>query len=346
MDVGARIAAYQESAARAQVRAVESQYMYVRPLLGAANDLIDWMANIERRLMFGLPEIDAALRGIARGELAYLTGKAHAGKTQVVLHMVCANPELRILYFTPDEVDNLVVAKLVALVHGLNAEELERRVRSGDRRVHNLIRATTTDAFPQLAVVDQALSFDQMSVALHEHEDYWGGACDVVVVDYLDLLPGGADFNSTKTKSVHLKRWVKRHRVAGVCIHQPKRGGAWRGQTIGMDDLNQAGETEATFVLGVFRKREDAEADEMYRRTHRDTVSIHVDKNKRPPNHTGTYDYHLDPETGRIRQLRPEDFVVPGVPVPSASVAAAALSERIKPRRTVEDVIDLAHYRA
>ena len=72
---------------------VEDRYTFVRPLLGAANDLIDWMSNLDNRLMFGLPDIDAAIRGIARGELCYLTGRAHSGKTQVVLNMVHHNPK-------------------------------------------------------------------------------------------------------------------------------------------------------------------------------------------------------------------------------------------------------------
>ena len=99
-------------------------------------------------------------------------------------------------------------------------------------------------------------------------------------------------------------------------------------------------------MLGVFRRREDEEADDAYRRQHRDTVTVHVDKNKRPPNRKGTYDYHLDAETGRIRSLRPEDFVQPGVAIQSASVASAALTERRRKLGLDPDVvIDMASRR-
>ena len=42
----------------------------------AGEDLIDWMANPEDRMMFGLGPLDMVLRGIGPGELCYVTGKA------------------------------------------------------------------------------------------------------------------------------------------------------------------------------------------------------------------------------------------------------------------------------
>lgn len=338
-----QIAQRQDAAAVASVERAEAQYTYVRPLLGAANDLIDWMGNPEGRLMFGLPEIDAAIRGIARGELCYLTGRAHSGKTQAVLHSILHNPQLHFLYFTPDEVDNLVLTKLIALMHGINAEALEERIKDKDTKARNLVRQTA-DAFSNVVVIDQGLTFAEMTVALHEAQDHWGVDCDGVIVDYLDLLPGDADYNGTKGKSNHLKGWVKKNKQACVCIHQPKRGGASRGQRIGMDDMNMGGETEATFVLGVYRKRDDEWLEDWEREQHRNTLSIAIDKNKRPPCHVGTYDYFLDPASGTIRALRPEDMIVPGAPVQTAKDAMAY--RRTSKRPSDDDVIDLALRRA
>ena len=213
-----------------------------------------------------------------------------------------------------------------------------------DERVRRLVQGTASEFFPNLIVLDQALTFDQMTVALHEAEDYWGDRCDGVIVDYLDLLPGDSTFDGTKGKSTHLKRWVKRSKVATVCIHQPKRGGAQRGERIGMDDMNMGGETEATFVLGVYRKRDDLYSGQAF--MHQDTISVNIDKNKRPPCHTGAYDYHLDPHTGTIRSLRPEDLVVPGVPIPNVATAAAVVAQRGRGAMDKDDVIDLALARA
>jgi len=340
-----RIRTHIERATRAQVAEVEDRYTFVRPLLGAANDLIDWMANPDARIMFGLPDIDAAIRGIARGELCYLTGRAHSGKTQVVLNMIRHSPQARVLYFTPDEVDNLVLTKLIALEYGVSADELEYRIRHGDQQARNLVYTTSIEQFPNLVLIDQALTFDQMSVALAEAQDYWQAPCDLVVVDYLDLLPGDADYNGTKGKSTKLKRWCKRERVPVVCIHQPKRGGAARGRAIGMDDMNQGGETEATFVLGVFRKREDQYAAADYLAMHQNTLTVAIDKNKRPPCHVGEFDYYMDGRTGSIRPLHPGDLVVPGVPILSLAEATGHLIQRRQGVLDVDQVINLADHR-
>lgn len=342
-DVRARLARQIDRAARAQVADVEARYTFVRPLLGAANDLVDWMSNLDGRLMFGLPDIDAALRGIARGELCYLTGRAHSGKTQVVLNMVRHNPLGRFLYFTPDEVDNLVLTKLIALQHGISAERLEERIRAGDTAARNLAYTTSTDHFPNLVVIDQALTFDQMTMALTEAQDWWQAPCDGVIIDYLDLLPGDADYNGTKGKSTKLKRWTKKMRVATVCIHQPKRGGASRGQAIGMDDMAQGGETEATFVLGVFRRREDRYGESGYLAMHQNTITVAIDKNKRPPCHVGEFDYFMDPHTGGIRPLSPGDLAAPGVPIFTLAEASGVRRNRALP--DTDGVIDLASHR-
>jgi replicative DNA helicase len=332
-----RLARQIERASRAQVADVEDRYTFVRPLLGAANDLIDWMSNLDNRLMFGLPDIDAAIRGIARGELCYLTGRAHSGKTQVVLNMVHHNPKGRFLYFTPDEVDNLVLTKLIAIEHGVSADRLEALMRAGDTAARNLAYTTSTEKYPNLVIIDQALTFDQMTVALAEAQDWWQAPCDGVIIDYLDLLPGDADYNGTKGKSTRLKRWTKQNRVATVCIHQPKRGGAQRGRFIGMDDMAQGGETEATFVLGVYRRREDPYAADDYVAMHQNSITVAIDKNKRPPCHVGEFDYYMNPSTGGIRPLEPGDLAAPGIPIFTLAEAHGLARNR--------QVIDLAEHR-
>ena len=339
-ELTARVDAQYERHAREMVRRQNAQYMYSRPLTSAANDLIDWMGNDQGRLMFGLTGLDAAVRGIANGELAYVTGRAHSGKTQLILHTICSAPERRFLYITPDEVDNLVLVKLIAITHGINAEELEQRIKRGDRNASRLVRQTATDLFGNLQITDMALTFTQMTQALKEAEDQWGAKCEGVFLDYLDLLPGDADYNGTKGKSVGLKRWVKEHHVAAICVHQPKRGGAFRGDRIGMDDMNQGGETEATFVLGVYRKRDDPTLAMEDHARHVNTMSVNLDKNKRPPCHTGQYDYYMDPHTGGLRELRPGDQVVVGAPIEGAQAALQHRRHRTPP--DTEKVIQLA----
>lgn len=325
MEIAEKIAAQQERAVRAEVAAARAKYLYVEPLVAGAQDLIDLLANEEERFMFGLAELDTCIRGVGKGELCYLTGRAYSGKTFLVQNAILRQPNHHVLWLTPDETAAAVHCRLVSLIHGLDYDELESRAKAGDSRVKQLIWSTAQESFPHLIVSARSLTFAEMTVALSEAQDIWQAPCQTVVIDYLDLLPGQIDYNGTKRKSVELKAWVKDRDVASVTIHQPKRGGASRGTSIGMDDMANAGETEATYVLGVHRERDNYErgVDDEHRLRHRNTVSITLSKNKRPPGRHGSWEFFMHPSTGRIRGLAPEDLIVPGVEIPDMATAIA-----------------------
>lgn len=303
-----RLADQRDRAARARAAQQDSERSHGRSLLSAALVLEDELRNTEARLHFGFSELDDMLRGIGPSELCYLTGKAHSGKTQLMLHMVWHNAGHRFLYFALDESPSHILRKLVAITHGVDASTLDTEIEAGNRASIDLVRHTAEDLFPNLEIVDEGLTATQMSTVLEEAQDRWGEPCHGVFLDYLDLLPGPTDYSGTKAKSIKLKAWARTHNVPVIAIHQPRRGGAGRGQQIGMDDMANCGETEAMFVLGVFRKRDDRSRSFEERTQHTDTLTVNVDKNKRT-NRTAMLDYHLHPQTGRIRNLRPIDLV-------------------------------------
>jgi replicative DNA helicase len=306
----AMLEAKRTMAIRATYKQVTDRYEFIRPFGMAAEDLLDWMVDSGERLEFGLPALDSRLRGVGRGELCFITGKAHSGKTQLLLHLLCNVAERRILYFTPDETDTTVLCKLLAIQRGMDVGRLERKLREQDVLTHNLVRRVAAE-FPNLILIDQPLTFPEMERALHEAEEHWGDRCQGVFVDYLDLLPGDGDYTGTKSKAIALKRWTKTFDVPVVAVHQPRRGGARRGQEIGMDDMHMGGETEGTFVLGVYRKRDDEYLEAEDRAAHMNTISVNISKNKRPPCHKGVFDFHLDEDTGSIRELQRGDLQGP-----------------------------------
>lgn len=260
--------------------------------------------------MFGIPEIDTRIRGVGRGELMYVTGEAHSGKTQVVLQSIVNNPKARVMMFTPDEVDTLILMKLVGITHGVNAEDLERQIKAGSDHHIEMVRRVASETFENMVVVDDSLGFQQMSVALAEAEHSWGGPADVVVVDFLELLPGEADNDGVQSKSQALKRWTKTHDVPMLCVHQASRSSGKRGQARGMRAMRYGGENDAIFVLEVFRKSEDEDLDDLERDRLRNTVTVNIAKNKRPPSRKGEFDLYLDPDCGLVRPIRPEDIVI------------------------------------
>lgn len=277
-------------------------YKYVHPLSDAAQGLIDYAQNPEGRFMLGLHDIDVMTRGFGRKELVYVTGRAHSGKTQVVLQAICNNPDRRIIVFTPDETSELVLSKLVAMHHGIDSEDIERRIKANDQAAIDIVRKTATHDFRNLIVIDESLTMGQMFEAVQEAEDFWGGKVDCIVVDFLELIPSGDEgHDGVVAKSQAMKRFAHDIDAPVICLHQASRSSGTRGQAAGMNAMRYGGETEAIFVLEVFRKKENPELDEWERMAEADSVTVNVAKNKRPPCKKGEVDLYLDPQTGRVR---------------------------------------------
>ena len=304
---------------------VERKYRYVRPLTTAAEGLLAYMSNEEGRLMTGIHELDVMTRGFGRGELVMVTGRAHSGKTQIVLNTIVNNPNKRIILFTPDEVSELVLSKLVSIKHGINAEDVERRVKSGDQVTIDLVKRTATHDFRNLIVIDESLTLRQCADALAEAQDYWGDEAEMVAFDYLELLPGDDGSDGVVGKAQAVKRWTKNANVPVMCLHQASRSSGNRGQAAGMNAMRYGGESEAIFVIEAYRKREDESMDDFDRRRHANTLSINLAKNKRPPSKVGMFDVFMDPATGSVRSLQPDDMVVMGVPVTTVEDALKAV---------------------
>ena len=310
-----------------EARDIASMYRHVKPLTLAADGLIEYMSNPEGRFMSGITELDAMTRGFGRGELCLCIGRPHSGKTQLILNMMINNlRNKRMILFTPDEVSELVLSKLVSIKHGINAEEIERRVKEGDKSTVNLVKKSAAVDFRNLIVIDESLSFRGMTDAFNEAQDYWGEACDLVVVDYLELLPGDLEGGEgVVAKAQGMKRWTKNANVPVVCLHQASRSSGARGQAAGMSAARFGGEAESIFMIEVFRKREDEAMDDFDRRRHANTLSINLAKNKRPPSKVGMFDVFLDPATGLVRALQPDDMIATGVPVSTIEDAIKAV---------------------
>jgi hypothetical protein len=272
---------------------------YVWPLTQAAEAWIEISQDLDGRWAFGLPPLDHMTRGVGNGELMYVTGFAHSGKTQLVLRGMIANRQRPFVLFTFDEPRELVLAKLTSMVTNRDGEDLERGIRDKDSATLSLVRDVAAKQFGKLIVVDQLLPLSDMTVALKEAEDFLGEPVAAVGIDYLELLR--CEETEVDKKSQALKGWVKQVNKPVICLHQGSRGNAGKGQTLSMQSMKYGGEQEATFVVGVRRKRDDGEmfADH----PDWDSVSISVLKNKRPPSRKGEHDYRMSPATGNITEL-------------------------------------------
>ena len=331
-DIAARLAAVRggvqaQTAQEAVVideRSMQS-YKYLRPLSEAGENLIDTVQNSDGRYMFGLTEIDTRMRGVGNGEMCVVVGYSHSGKTQLVLSSVLHNRTARILFFTMDEPAELVLMKLACMHLGLSAEDMEQLIKDGDSKAIGDLRRVARKEFPNLIVIDAPLNLGQMHQCLQEAEDFWGGECQVIVFDYLNLLRCDAD--DVEGKSEALKGWIKEVDRPGIVIHQGGRGASGKGQVITMTSGKYGGEQEAIFLIGVRRKRDDESLDVWERERLKDTVSISIVKNKRPPCKLTApegVDFYLNPDTGFIRPLHGDDIGVTHVTYTHARDALAA----------------------
>jgi hypothetical protein len=221
-----------------------------------------------------------------------------------------------------------VLIKLASIVHGVSAEELERRVGMGDPTAQELVYKTAAETFPNLAVFDQSLTLHQMDIALDEAEDNWGGPPDLVIYDYIDLLTDSDD-GGTVGKINALKSWGRKRNAPLFAIHQSSRTKGASGNKVTIDSGGYGGEQQATHMIGVRRRRsqiaarieeleekiataynpkpewqdqlDSARADLRY---HANTVTISLVKNKRPPGRlVDDLDFNLDQNTGRVTPL-------------------------------------------
>jgi hypothetical protein len=254
--------------------------------------------------MLGLPEIDVLTRGFGPRELILVVGYSHGGKTQVALTTILNNPSQRLAYFSLDDPAEMVTIKLLSMAMGVDAEEIEQRVRARDPEMRRAL-LDVQDTFPNLLVFDQSMSFGKIENAVEEAQQHWGAPCDGVLIDYLQLVQSEEYDEATHSVQVRTqaaKRMVKAWDWPTMLLHQGSRSHCPPGKPVTLTSAAYGGEQEATIILGCRRKVFAEDATDRERAVHANTVTLHVVKNKRPPSKTTNYkgvDFKLT-RTGRI----------------------------------------------
>lgn len=301
-----------------------SKYNHYRPFTAAVNEYVD-EAQEENRILLGLDAIDREMRGLGRNHLLLLNGFTHSGKTQLTLHALRHNRTKRVAMFTPDETAATILANLASQQTGVPSIELEQRIQRDDQEAIELLRQAAEE-FPNLAVFEQRLNPGFIDEALTEAEDAWGAPADLIVIDYVRLLRMGEDNDE---KFEYLKSLSKRKRSGPViALHQTSRTKGAAGRVMTIESGEYGGESEASFVLGVRRKKYEwaAEVNELEFKLrhspngksadttrnllanaryelgkHEHTVTVNLVKVKRAGGRlVDEIDYELDQATGRI----------------------------------------------
>lgn len=328
-EIKQRIQEQQVAATEAAIEAAEERYKYIKPFSVAAPEYIEQVSNADARYYTGFKEVDKLARGFAPGELVVFMGREGNGKTQFVLNSLANNPQKHTLIFTPDETPSLVLAKLVAIKHGIAGDRLEEGVKAGDTETLRLVRETASHDFQNLIVVGETYNLREMTYARKEAEDLWQHPVQLVVFDYVELAPGDGDYTGVQAKFRALKRWGGNLTKAPfVAIHQAKKGEG-RGVAQGLDGMRYGGADAATMVFEVYRKKFDKGLSQVDRMGHDNTVTVDLIKNKRPPSKLASVDFYLEPETGLIRSLQEGDLIRSGAATRSALAMVRARKETV-----------------
>jgi DnaB-like helicase C terminal domain len=213
----------------------------------------DFIADPGLRIPTGWESVDAhILGGPAPGEVVYILGRSHTGKSMFLLNIIRNNPSLPMVLFTLEMPDHQAISRLTSMVMNQPSEVIMRNLqhRQLDWQANPLLNY-------DVWVVDApSLSLSNMrDVVLKIRHDYdqelWPR---VVLIDYLELIRSPSKdygYERAETLARDLKAWSKEMELPVFVCHQsnmtikrwePPDEGAARG----------AGYTEADAVLGIW----------------------------------------------------------------------------------------------
>ena len=228
--------------------------------------------------------------------------KAYWSATLRLLAMTLAinNPDLRILWFTPDESHPFLIQKMACMHFGLDQEAVEKMAQDtkGKKKLGLFV-----EGLSNLKVCEDG-SYDTVLKAIDQASREWGEKPHVMVFDYADLFepPMASGETMLKHKMEWFKRTAKTMGVGMILLHQAKKS-AIRGsaaQDPSMEDLDTAGHKEATLILWCRMTPARTQSEKLRHKLH-PTMEVWVMKNKWQPNRpTDPLVLHLE-AGGRLR---------------------------------------------
>ena len=215
-------------------------------------------ANPGLRVGTGWESIDPyLLGGPAPGEVVYLLGRSHVGKSMFLLNIMNANPEVPMVLFTLEMPYHQAITRLTSMAMNQSDDIVMRNLAHGRLDW----RANPLGFRPHWVIDETGLSIEDLEEIIGQlrgdyTEELWPR---LVLIDYLELMRSTAraqGYERTETLARDLKAFSKRIELPVVVVHQsnmtikrwqPPDEGAARG----------AGYTEADAVIGIWHPGSD-----------------------------------------------------------------------------------------
>ncbi len=267
--------------------------------LDIAERLIEDATDQTARWSLGVHEIDDALGGgLKPRELLLVAGKAHTGKTVLLINAVAKNPDSLVIWMTPDEPDLMVLSRILSIRLNMNPREVYDLARKGDEKILRAIRHQSETDLRNLRIIDRA-TFSKYGAQMRkeghpvegpiEIADHilgtwtpreYGKGPDVFVWDFASQLDD-PELGDDPAKIGALKSLGMRHEAVTIVVHQASRGSGNRGAALGIESGRFGGEDLAHFMITVWRPHEDSSLSMEERATLENFFGVALVKNKR-----------------------------------------------------------------
>lgn len=294
--------------------------------LDIAERLIEDATDESNKWPLGVHEIDDALGGgLKKRECLIVAGKAHTGKTVLIINAVARNPNNIVMWMTPDEPDLMVLSRILSIRLNKNPREVYDLAKRGDEKILTAIRHQSETDLRNLRIIDRS-AFSKYGEAMRragtdvrgpidiaDHilgtwsENEYGRKADVFVWDFASQLDD-PELGDDPSRISALKSLGMRHDAVTIIVHQASRGAANRGAALGIESGRFGGEDLAHFMLTVWRPHEDESLPADERASLQNVFGIALVKNKRFDGKKVAINMEIT-ETGKLLDPWEETFI-------------------------------------
>lgn len=223
-----------------------------------ADQIVDWReksAQPLQRIPLGLPTIDQAIVGVAKGEVCMVMARSGVGKSLTATHAMYSNPGVGVLFFSLEMPSTQVMGRLYSQMSDRPNTEVEMLA------IQNKLPAdieSMADKLPYQVVVDTpAISLGSMSAYVENYAGHFRRRPELVIIDYLEELnglksTGGISAEGVAAMASQVRIWAHNEQVAVLMLHQMNMSQEeWKPPT--RSSARYGGYTEADQVIGLWR---------------------------------------------------------------------------------------------
>lgn len=205
------------------------------------------------RIPTGWESIDPLMYGgLAPGEVFYILGRSHVGKSMFLLNIIANNREIPGVLFTIEMPQHQAITRLTSMVMRQDHDYMVRLLQHGQ---------IAWEANPlmdyELWILDMAMTLERMGATVEKIKRDYDDELHprYVALDYLELVrtEGRRDgYERAETLARDLKAWSKELGLPVFVVHQSNMTRK-RNESVDENSARGAGYTEADLVLGVWQ---------------------------------------------------------------------------------------------